>query len=52
MTDDSSRKEGHYKKIELDSLEYITSETRKLDEDQRLIVDLGISFHKISERLH
>ena len=44
MTDDSSRKEGHFKKIELDSLEYLTSETRKLDEDQRLIVDIGISF--------
>ena len=44
ITDDSSRNDGHFKKIELDSLEYLTSETRKLDEDQRMIVDIGTSF--------
>ena len=36
--------DGFYKKIELYNLDYLCAETRTLDTDQRLIVDIGVSF--------
>ena len=37
-------KDGFYKKINLDSLDYLCKETRKLDPDQRLVVDMGVQY--------
>ena len=36
--------DGFYKKMDLCSLDFLSSETRKLDSDQRHIVDIGVSF--------
>ena len=41
---DSKAKDSFFKKIELDSLDYLSSETRKLDPHQRTVVDIGISY--------
>ena len=37
-------KDSFFKKIELDNLDYLSAETRKLDPDQRSVVDIGISY--------
>ena len=41
---DNTGNDSFYKKIELDSLDALSSETRKLDPDQRAVIDLGVSF--------
>ena len=41
---DNKSKDSFFKKIELVSLDYLSSETRKLDQDQRRVVDIGISY--------
>ena len=35
---------GYYKKIELNDLDYLCTETRTLDPDQRKVVDIGIQY--------
>ena len=45
--------DGFFKKIELYNLDYLCAETRKLDTDQRQIVDIGVSFaQKIYKHLN
>ena len=36
--------DSYFKKIELQELSYICSETRKLDPDQRQVIDIGVEF--------
>ena len=43
-TKDYQIKDGFYKKINLDSLDYLCEETRKLDADQRSVVDIGVQY--------
>ena len=38
--------EGRYKSIELDDLELISEETMLLDQSQKLVIDIGITFAK------
>ena len=45
--------DGFYKKIELYNLDHLCAETRNLDTDQRLTVDIGVSFvQKIHKHLN
>ena len=44
LSPSSNAKDGFYKKLDLCSIDFLSSETRELDSDQRHIVDLGVSF--------